>query len=467
MPRSTRLLRTALATATAATLTGGLLSLATAAPAAAAPAKYADDFNGDGHRDHAVFSHGTDTRFSKGGGVLVTFGTANGPGTKTQFVDQASAGVPGADESDDLFGDVRVAADFNKDGYGDLAVSANGEDVGKAEDNGTVTVLWGGKNGLSGGTTVPFRGPKGVSGRATDFATGDFDGDGHQDLALVRDSKTYVYRSAITKSGVKGSVTVLDKDTSSFYATALVSGKVDKDGKTDLVVIGDVVYPEYIASDAWFVKGGKAKLYPGKTLRLERRNGNGGQAERGGDGVIADFDKDGYGDIAIGTEIHDRDTGRVSVWYGAASGPSRSARFTQNTAGVAGGAERGDRFGASVSAGDVNGDGYRDLAIGAPGETIDGADEAGGVHVLYGAKSGLGAQGSQWFARNSPGVPGALATGDYVGHTVRLRDTDRDGRADLYVMGDNSSLRLPGTSKGVTTTGVQRVNGDVVAGMLQ
>lgn len=89
------------------------------------------------------------------------------------------------------------------------------------------------------------------------------------------------------------------------------------------------------------------------------------------------------------------------------------------------------------------------------------------MHVLYGAKSGLGAQGSQWFARNSPGVPGALATGDYVGHTVRLRDTDRDGMADLYVMGDNSSLRLPGTSKGVTTTGVQQVNGDVVTGMLQ
>lgn len=230
------------ATLVAATVTPLALSLS-AGPAAAAPAKYADDFNGDGHRDTAVFSYGTETRFSKGGGVLVTFGTADGPGTKTQFIDQASAGVPGADETDDFFGEIRTAADFDKDGYGDLAVSANGENVGTYKDKGTVTVLWGGPKGLSGGTTVPFKGPKGVSGEARDFATGDFDGDGSPDLALVRDSKTYVYRGAFTRSGVKGAVTVLDKDTSSFYSTAVVSGKIDKDGKTDLVVIGDVVTP--------------------------------------------------------------------------------------------------------------------------------------------------------------------------------------------------------------------------------
>ncbi|WP_327344398.1 VCBS repeat-containing protein [Streptomyces europaeiscabiei] len=215
------------ATLVAATVTPLAFSVSIG-PAAAAPAKYADDFNGDGYRDNAVFSYGTETYFSKGGGVLVTFGTANGPGTKTQFIDQASAGVPGADETDDFFGEIRTAADFNKDGYGDLVVSANGENVGKYKDNGTVTVLWGGKKGLSGGTTVPFKGPKGVSGEARDFATGDFNGDGSQDLALVRDGKTYVYRGAIAKSGVKGSVTVLDKDGAGFYSTALISGKVNK-----------------------------------------------------------------------------------------------------------------------------------------------------------------------------------------------------------------------------------------------
>nr|WP_119589701.1 FG-GAP and VCBS repeat-containing protein [Streptomyces scabiei] len=454
------------ATLVAATVTPLALSLS-AAPAAAAPAKYADDFNGDGHRDTAVFSYGTETRFSKGGGVLVAFGTADGPGTKTQFIDQASTGVPGADETDDFFGEIRTAADFDKDGYGDLAVSANGENVGTYKDKGTVTVLWGGPKGLSGGTTVPFKGPKGVSGEARDFATGDFDGDGSPDLALVRDSKTYVYRGAFTRSGVKGAVTVLDKDTSSFYSTAVVSGKIDKDGKTDLVVIGDVVTPEYIASDAWFIKGGSTKLSPGKTLRLERVNGNGGQAERGGDGVIADFDKDGYGDIAIGTPVYDRSKGRVTVWYGSASGPSASARFTQATSGIADTPESYDAFGDSVTAGDVNGDGYRDLAVAAPGEGVGGKDGAGAVHVLYGGPSGLTAKGSQFLTRGTAGVPGAVTAGEYFGHTIRLRDTDRDGRADLYVLAENGSLVLRGSSKGVTTTGATAVDGDTIRGMLQ
>lgn len=344
-------------------------------------------------------------------------------------------------------------------------MSANGEDVGGAKNNGTVTVLWGGKKGLSGGTTVPNKGPKGASGEALDLATGDFNGDSHPDLALVRDGKTYVYRGSINKSGVKGSVTVLDKSTP-FSSTALISGKVNKDGKTDLVIIGDVVHPEYIASDAWFISGGKAKLYPGKTLRLERVNGNGGQSDRGGDGVINDFDKDGYGDIAIGTPIHDKVKGRVTVWYGSASGPSRSARFTQATSGVEGTPESYDAFGDAITSGDVNGDGYRDLAIAAPGEGLSGKPEAGGVHVLYGSKWGLTAKGSQFFARNTAGVPGDLSAGEYFGHTIRLRDTNRDGKADLYAIGETGSVLLRGSSKGVTTAGATTVESDLVRGML-
>ncbi|MGW9132751.1 FG-GAP repeat protein [Streptomyces sp. NPDC055681] len=52
-------------------------------------------------------------------------------------------------------------------------------------------------------------------------------------------------------------------------------------------------------------------------------------------------------------------------------------KFTQDTAGVPGSSENEDYFGAA--AGDVNGDGYADLAIGAPGEDLAGKRQAGMV----------------------------------------------------------------------------------------
>ncbi|MDX2590745.1 MULTISPECIES: FG-GAP and VCBS repeat-containing protein [Streptomyces] len=432
-------------TATLATfLVAGLVPLTLpAASASAAPAKYGDDFNGDGFRDYAYSSFSA----RGGGGVSVVFGTATGPGTSKQRITQSSPGVPGTDEADDMFGEVRAAADFDGDGYGDLAVAATGENGFQ----GAVTILWGSPSGLSTGTTLPNKNPGRNNYMGKDLATGDFNGDGKQDLAVINESMTYVYRGPFKRSGTTGAVTKLDK-TSSFYATALISGKVDGDKKTDLAIIGDVVSPEYIASDVWFVKGGATSLTPGKSLRLESESGNGGSAERGGDGVIADFDKDGYGDIAVGTSLYSKHKGRVSVWYGSSAGPSRSTRLTQATSGVAGTPENRDEFGSSVSAGDVNGDGYADLAVGVRGEEIDGQEYAGGVHVFKGRAGGLSGAGSQWFARNTPGVPGPLTADEQFGGLVRLRDTIGDGTADLYVSG-LGSLRLPGSAAGITTAG--------------
>lgn len=426
-------------------LVAGLLTpLLLAVPASAAPAAHGDDFDGDGYRDYATASYESD-----GGGIRVTFGTATGPGTRTQYIDQSSAGVPGADEADDMFGEIRAAADLDGDGYGDLVVAARGEDVSGREDQGAVTVLWGSAKGLKGGTTLPDKAPKQSYGyMGDDLATGDFNGDGKQDLAVVNAGKTYVYRGPITRSGTTGSVTTLDR--TGFDSVHLIAGKVDRDSRTDLVIIGDAFSGSRQTADAWFVKGGKT-LTPGTSLQV-----NSG-TEGGGDGVIADFDKDGYGDVAVGTPGWSGYKGRVTLWYGTSTGPSTSARITQSTSGVAGTPEHDDSFGASVSAGDVNGDGYQHLAVGVYGEKVGDAEYAGGVHVLRGGASGVTGKNSQWFARNSPGVPGALTSDESFGSAVRLRDTDGNGHADLWVEGMYGGLRLPGTASGITTAGAAKV----------
>ncbi|MGW1715780.1 FG-GAP and VCBS repeat-containing protein [Streptomyces sp. NPDC002156] len=456
--------RTTTAAVATALLATGLAPLALSTPATAAAAKYADDFNGDGYRDYAEYSYGAEFE-TPGGAVKVTFGTANGPGTKVQYVSQNSAGVPGSDEADDNFGEVRAAADFNADGYGDLAVAATGEDLAGRENEGTVTILWGSRTGLSGGTNLPARTHTSYGRMGADLAVGDFNGDGKKDLAVVAGGKAWVYLGTISRTGVAGSITSYDRDNIYFEVTSLVAGNVTGDNKTDLVAIGDVVGENFIGSDAWFLKGG-SKMVPGRTLRLEGKNSAGGESERGGDGVIADFNKDGKGDIAIGTPLFSSYRGEVSVWYGAAAGPAKSARFTQNTAGIADSAETYDNFGGSIAAGDINGDGYRDLAIGAYGERIAGKPYAGGFHVLYGRAGGLTTAGSQWLARSSAGVPGDVTDGDMFGAKLRLRDGNRDGKADLYVSGGMGSVRLLGSATGIRTTGATSVPESVIDGML-
>ncbi|MGW7196758.1 FG-GAP and VCBS repeat-containing protein [Streptomyces chryseus] len=440
----------------AALLVASIVPVVTAPPAAAAAAKYADDFNGDGYRDYASYVFTT----NNGGGVRVTFGTPDGPGTRTQLVTQSSTGVPGTDEADDMFGDVRAAADFNADGYADLAVTAYGEDVDGREDQGSVTILWGSANGLSGGTSLPNKGAKVADGRfGVGLAAGDFTGDGKQDLAATSAGKTYIYRGSLTRTGVTGAVSALAK--SGFSARSLTAGRMNGDSSTDLVVAGIVDAPNVFGTDAWFIKGGSTPA-SGKTLRLTTDYADPKK------GVIADFNKDGYGDIAFGTMMNANYKGQVTVWYGSSTGPAGSVRITQATSGVAGTPETDDRFGSSVSAADINGDGYKDLAIGVPGEKLGDQADAGAVHVLKGSRSGLTGTGSQWFDRDTAGIPGTVQWNDNFGDLTRLRDTDRDGYADLYATGIAAdSLRLPGTASGVTTTGVSSADADVIAGMLQ
>jgi hypothetical protein len=147
----------------------------------------------------------------------------------------------------------------------------------------------------------------------------------------------------------------------------------------------------------------------------------------------ADFDNDGFGDLAVGAPTESlgasSQAGAVSVLYGTASGlsGSRSQLFTQDTSGVPGAAEPGDRFGAALAAGDFDHDGFADLAVGASLEDAGTIRDAGAVTVLYGSASGLTASGSQLFTQ----VSGVVEQGDRFGSALAAPDLDGDGFAEL------------------------------------
>ncbi len=134
-------------------------------------------------------------------------------------------------------------------------------------------------------------------------------------------------------------------------------------------------------------------------------------------------------------------------------------RITQDTSGVPGAAEKGDRFGWSLSAGDTNGDGYADVAVGASSEALGGKTAAGTVTVLRGSATGLTGTGSKSFSQDTAGVPGTAESHDQFGGSVHLTDSNADGRAELiagaFAENDGAGsvwLFKAGTS-GITATG--------------
>src|SRR4051794_35311376 len=122
---------------------------------------------------------------------------------------------------------------------------------------------------------------------------------------------------------------------------------------------------------------------------------------RVGDAVFPDFDSDGRADAVVSIDQEDigavRDAGAVDVFYGSPFVTRFSDdQFLSNaTPGMRGAPEYGERFGDATAAGDFDGDGFDDLAIGDWGATIDTFKAAGQVHILYGGPGGLTMTGYQ------------------------------------------------------------------------
>ncbi len=141
--------------------------------------------------------------------------------------------------------------------------------------------------------------------------------------------------------------------------------------------------------------------------------------------VGADFDNDGFADLAVGVPGENDFAGAVNVLYGTGGGLTGAGAqaFFQ----VGGMVEAGDLFGAALAAGDFDHDGFADLAAAAPLEDVGTVADAGALSTLYGSAGGLTAGGGRLFTQ----VAGTLEAGDEFGEQLAAGDFNDDGFVDL------------------------------------
>jgi hypothetical protein len=162
------------------------------------------------------------------------------------------------------------------------------------------------------------------------------------------------------------------------------------------------------------------------------------------DPLQADFNGDGYADLAIGAPYDDQSgtrSGSVNVIYGSADGLTTEGNQIWHHGNIdfvgVVTADENDQFGSALAAGDFNNDTYADLAIGALGDDVGGQAHAGSVTILYGSENGLTEDGELWV--QGP-ILDTAEQGDAFGSALTTGDFGHDGADDLVIGVPNEDI---------------------------
>lgn len=390
----------------------------------------AGDVNSDGFSDLVVGAPFYDTGVADAGCAFVFYGGAAGLPASPSWqacADQASSG----------FGrSVAGVGDVDDDGYDDVAVGAPDYDTQSLTSNGAAFVWKGSGSGLGvSGTpanaSFTFRGASTNQRLGQAVGSTDGNGDGYSDLAIGSDGQAELHYGGSTGPDAASG---WSRSAGSTFGRSLAgAGDVNGDGYGDLVV-GERSYAHGETGEgaAYLYVGSAAGLgtTPYRLWESNQASANFGSAV----GSAGDVNGDGYADVFVAADLWDdtlgADQGRVSVYYGSASGPASTPNrvYLGNP---------GDRWGYTVAtAGDVNADGYSDLAIGSPYYSLFGS-ERGTVFLYLGSSTGLGT--SLAWSSNGPGagshygfrVTGGMdVNGDGFGDLVYSRNIDPGLRSD-------------------------------------
>jgi FG-GAP repeat/Secretion system C-terminal sorting domain/FG-GAP-like repeat len=332
----------------------------------------AGDVNGDGYPDIIVgaYEYGSNT-----GRAYIYFGGPNMKSTPDLI-------LTGEGTNQDFGTSVASAGDVNGDGYADVIVGANGYNshVGRAY------IYFGGPH-MTGAPDVILNGEaSGDNFGSTVAGAGDVNGDGYADVVVgafgnsSSKGRAYIYFGGPTVSTTPA-LKLSGQSANDYFGVSVASaGDVNGDGYSD-ILIGASGYNSSTGRAYVFLGGKTIGTTPYLTIDGEATGDYFGNAVCS----AGDVNGDGYADICVGAYGHGSAEGKVYLYYG---GPDSTAAAAVTFSGEA----PGSLFGYSIAcAGDVNGDGYSDLVIGAPGYSSG----TGRIYLYYGGKSIDGGPGDE------------------------------------------------------------------------
>ncbi len=434
------------------------------------------DIDGDGLSDLAIGEPEQDS-------VYLFFGALGGDGTV--LADAPAIFTAGSAAVGTRLGEALAMGDLDGDGVLELAIGAP-EDDAAATDAGAVYVQSGGS--LGGTYTLPSDVDLLVSGPSaalsgynpavwnnpeagSTVAIGDVDGDGYGDLLVgapdedsnaasagavyvLMGSATMV--SAGTASLDSSDAVLLGADTGDEAGTALLVYDLDADGDDDILIGAPY------ADSSTISNAGRAYLVYGSTsLAGDIDLSVGAYASVTGSNIddqvgsalaAADLDQDGLIDLAVGAPYNDDAANNAGITYlfvGAASISGDLDAATSRDLEVYGDANAMNS-GATLSAADLDGDGYSELLIGAPNDSTEGA---GGGAVA--ALTEIGTSTSIAFSSAGLAVYGTSSGGALGSGIAADGDFNGDGYTDAF-------LAMPFADAGGQTAAGQIVRWDRV-----
>ncbi len=393
----------------------------------------AGDVNGDGFSDVIVGCPQYSNGESAEGRALVFHGSSSGLSVTPDWINESNQ--VSANYGKCVF----TAGDINGDGFSDVIVGAKSYDNGET-DEGSAFVYNGSSSGLS--STSNWTTASGQTNSLFGFSVasaGDVNGDGYTDVIIgapaydnghVDEGRFFAYYGSTSGLPAIADYSVIEGNQTGAQLGSSIStaGDVNGDGYSD-VLIGVPFF------DLGQIDEGLVYLIFGSPTGLEYGVGWSAESNQAGAqfansvATAGDVNGDGYSDIIVGANRYDSgqtNEGSVYVWLGSASGPGVNGT-PLNADWTSEGNQASADFGKSVStAGDVNGDGYSDVIIGAPAYDNGEVDE-GKFFAFYGSSSGL------------PATPDYSAvesnqTGAHLGSSVSSAgDVNGDGYSDVLI----------------------------------